>query len=242
MDRNVFDQVARDYERIHDRRLPPGVHSADFIRQRAACAGRWIGDGYAGGEFCFLDFGCGNGRMLKSLLGSSALKPLVENGRLRLFGFDPSMESIHEAKGLAGDDPVGLVSDWQDLPREVRFDLVISCHVFHHIPPAERAATAKTLRSWMKPGSRLVIWEHNPFSPLARLLVKLCPFDADARLLTRKTTQALFETHAYRGMRHEYVNVFPPQWTRWAVLAAVEQRLARLPIGAQYWVMFERRD
>ena len=30
MEKNVFDAVARDYERIHNRSLPPGVHSADF--------------------------------------------------------------------------------------------------------------------------------------------------------------------------------------------------------------------
>ncbi|MCK7513270.1 MAG: hypothetical protein MZV70_60735 [Desulfobacterales bacterium] len=36
MERNVFDRVARDYERIHNRSLPPGVRSADFIGQRAA--------------------------------------------------------------------------------------------------------------------------------------------------------------------------------------------------------------
>jgi SAM-dependent methyltransferase len=242
MGRNVFDQVARDYERIHDRSLPPGVHSADFICQRAANVSRWIFNGYAGKEFCYLDFGCGNGRMLKSLLASSSLRPLVENGRLRLFGFDTSVESINEAKSLAGDVPVCLVSDWKDLPGDVRFDLVISCHVFHHIPPAERAATAKTLRNWMKPASRLVIWEHNPFNPFTRLLIKLCPFDEDARLLTMKMTQTLFETNSYRGLQHEYVNVFPPKWTRWEVLGAIEQKLAHLPIGAQYWVMFERRE
>lgn len=242
MGRNVFDQVARDYERIHDRSLPPGVHSADFICQRAANVSRWIFNGYDGKEFCYLDFGCGNGRMLKSLLASSSLRPLVENGRLRLFGFDTSVESINEAKSLAGDVPVCLVSDWKDLPGDVRFDLVISCHVFHHIPPAERAATAKTLRNWMKPASRLVIWEHNPFNPFTRLLIKLCPFDEDARLLTMKMTQTLFETNSYRGLQHEYVNVFPPKWTRWEVLGAIEQKLAHLPIGAQYWVMFERRE
>ena len=103
MAKNVFDQVARDYEKIHNRSLPPGVHSADFISQRVATVTRWICDRYAGKEFCYLDFGCGNGRMLKSLLDSDAVKPLVEQGRLRLFGFDTSVESINEAKNLVGE-------------------------------------------------------------------------------------------------------------------------------------------
>ena len=85
--------------------------------------------------------------MLKSLLDSDALKPLVEQARLRLFGFDTSVESINEAKSLMGDDRVCLVSDLNRLPGDVRFDFVISCHVFHHIPPAERAETVERLAS-----------------------------------------------------------------------------------------------
>ncbi len=240
MDKDVFDRVARDYEKIHNQSLPPGVHSADFIRQRAATVIRWICDGYAGKEFVYLDFGCGNGRMLKTLLASDALKPLVAQGRLRLFGFDTSVESINEAKSLVGADRVGLVSDLNQLPGNVRFDFVIGCHVFHHIPPAERAATAQRLANWMKPASRLVIWEHNPFNPVTRMLVKMCPFDGDARLLTLNTTKNLFGKNAFRYLDHAYVNLFPPRWLRLSALAAIEKKLLGLPAGAQYWAMFER--
>lgn len=242
MGRNVFDQVARDYERIHNRSLPPGVHSTDFIHQRAARASRWISERYSGREFCCLDFGCGNGRMLKSLLASSVLRPWVENGRLRLFGFDPSVQSIQEARALVGDEPIGLISDWKDLPETVRFDFVISCHVFHHIPPSERSTTARTLRHWMKPGARIVIWEHNPFNPFTRLLVRMCPFDDDAHLLTLATIQTVFRQKGFRALTHAYVNLFPPRWLRFAALAAFEQRLGDFPVGAQYWAMFERHE
>ena len=242
MNRTVFDRVARDYEKIHNRSLPPGVRSADFIRQRVANVIRWLSDGYAGKEFLYLDFGCGNGRMLKSLLASDAVKPLVEQGRLRLFGFDTSVESIHEAKSLMGDDRVCLVSDLNHLPRDVRFDFVISCHVFHHIPPAERAETVERLASRMKPSSRLVIWEHNPFNPMTRMLVKMCPFDGDARLLTLSTTKTLFGKNSFRYREYAYVNVFPPRWLRLNAVSATEVKLSRLPIGAQYWVMFERDE
>jgi len=242
MAKNVFDQVAHDYEKIHNRSLPPGVRSADFISQRVATVTRWLSDGYAGQEFFYLDFGCGNGRMLKSLLESYAAKPLVEQGRLRLFGFDTSVESINEARSLLGDDRVCLVSDLNHLPRDVRFDFVISCHVFHHIPPAERAETVASLANRMKPSSRLVIWEHNPFNPITRMLVKMCPFDGDARLLTLNTTKTLFGKNSFRYREHAYVNVFPPRWLRLDAVSAIEVKLSRLPIGAQYWVMFERDE
>jgi SAM-dependent methyltransferase len=242
MGTNVFDRVARDYERIHNRSLPPGVRSDDFIRQRAATVARWLSAGYSGKEVCYLDFGCGNGRMLKSLLESNAVMPLVEQGRLRLFGFDTSVESVNEARDLIGDDRVCLVSDLNHLPGDIRFDFVICCHVFHHIPPAERAQTAAGLATRMNPLARLVIWEHNPFNPLGRMLVKMCPFDRDARLLTLTKTKSLFGKKSFRYREHGYLNVFPPRWLRLGAVSAIEARLSTLPIGAQYWVRFERDE
>lgn len=242
MERNVFDQVAGDYEKIHDRSLPPGVHSHEFVRQRAANVIRWICDGYAGEEFCFLDFGCGNGRLFKLLIESESLGSLLEQGRLRLFGFDTSAESLKEAKKIAGDERVCFANDLDALPRDVRFDLVIASSVFHHIAPAERSAVARTLQGWMKPKARLVIWEHNPFNPIARVLVKLCPFDKNVRLLTLGTAKRLFKGNSYRHVQHAYVNVFPPRWQQLKLVSAVEKMAARLPLGAQYWVMFERDE
>ena len=242
MGTNVFDRVARDYERIHNRSLPPGVRSDDFIRQRAATVARWLSAGYSGKEVCYLDFGCGNGRMLKSLLESNAVMPLVEQGRLRLFGFDTSVESVNEARCLIGDDRVCLVSDLNHLPGDIRFDFVICCHVFHHIPPAERAQTAAGLATRMNPLARLVIWEHNPFNPITRLLVKMCPFDDDVRLLTLNSTKALFGKNAFRFIQHAYVNVVPPGWLRLKALSTIEKRLMHSPVGAQYWVMFAKHE
>ena len=94
----------------------------------------------------------------------------------------------------------------------------------------------------MKPGSRLVIWEHNPFNPVTRLLVRMCPFDGDARLLTLNATRTLLRRNGFRPLQHAYVNLFPPRWLRFAAWAAVENKLGGLPLGAQYWAMFERHD
>jgi hypothetical protein len=98
----------------------------------------------------------------------------------------------------------------------------------------------ETLAGWMKPAARIVIWEHNPFNPITRLLVKMCPFDGDARLLTLNSTKSLFGKSAFRFIEHAYVNVFPPGWQRWKMLPALEQKLRGVPVGAQYWAMFER--
>lgn len=242
MEKSAFDRVARDYEKIHERSLPPGVHSGEFVVQRAAKVIEWIGDGGESGEFYYLDFGCGNGRMFRRLLDDRGLKPRVAAGRLRLFGLDTSRESLKEAAAIASEPRVGFVGALGELPEGLRFDLVVAFNVFHHIDPAERAAVACALRARMKPGGRLVVWEHNPFNPLTRVLVKVCPFDADARLLSVTKTRRLFEANFFDYLRHRHVNVFPPGWLRWGFPAAVERRLSTLPIGAQYWAMFANHE
>ncbi|MBV5318572.1 MAG: class I SAM-dependent methyltransferase [Desulfobulbaceae bacterium] len=239
MTKNLFDRVAPDYEQIHNRSLPPGVRSDTFVTQKAAKVVQWITDEYADQEFCYLDFGCGNGRLFKCLVASDLLQPLLAHNGLRLFGFDTSVDSLKEAKAIAGDDRISLVNNWGALPQDIRFDLVISCNVFHHIPPAERAETVQALRARMKANATLIIWEHNPFNPLTRLIVKACPFDKDAHLLRLTTTISLFQAQAFRYITHAYLNVLPPGLHRWPAVAALESKLAQIPMGAQYWVMFK---
>lgn len=237
MSNTVFDQVARDYEKIHNRSLPPGVSSDEFVRQKAEHVVRWIQENAGDGQFCYLDFGCGNGRLFRFLIDSIPLEPMLAEGSLRLFGVEPSTESIDEARRIAGDERVCFANRLEALPAGVRFDLVISCNVFHHIPPLERAATTRELRARMKPDANLVVWEHNPFNPISRLLVKCCPFDEDARLLSLAATRRLFEENSYRYVKHAYLNLFPPSWQQLKFVSRVESKLSGLPIGAQYWVM-----
>ncbi len=234
---NVFDRVARDYERIHNRSLPPGVRSDEFVAQKAGALVEWIVALYRGRELHYLDFGCGNGRLFRSLIESDRLRPLFARGHLTLYGFDTSQESLREADAIAGPGRVRLVDDFDRFPPGVRFDFMISCNVFHHIPPALRPDAVRRLRRWAAPGARLVIWEHNPLNPFARLMVEFCPFDRDARLLTLGTARRLFEPE-FVHLRHAYVNVFPPRLQRIPLLHRIEARLARVPTGAQYWVMF----
>lgn len=240
MTRNIFDQVAQDYEKIHNQCLPPGVQSESFIIQRAAYAAGWIVSKINDGEFSYLDFGCGNGRMLKCLLDSAELRPFLDTGRLKLFGFDTSADSLNEARALLNNGPVMLAENWSEFPQGRSFDLVLSCHVFHHIPPKERHRTAAALYRRMKPGSRLVIFEQNPMNPATRFLVNTCPFDKDARLLTTTTTRTLFVKNSFSLLDYAYINLLPPQWVKNNCLAAIEKKLLSFPIGAQYWMMFQR--
>jgi SAM-dependent methyltransferase len=129
-----------------------------------------------------------------------------------------------------------------NLPGGLRFDLITCCNVFHHIQPIERPAAARMLRSRIKPGARLAIWEHNPLNPLTRVLVRLCPFDEHASLLSLTAARRIFEASAFRLARYAYVNFFPPGWQRLKWVSRLEKKLFRAPMGAQYWALFERDE
>lgn len=234
-----FDRVARDYEAIHDKSLPPGVHSEEFVRQKAETLAPLLSL-EADAAFDYLDFGCGNGRLFAALGRDPRLRTALETGRLRFFGYDPSRESIAAARGIVAPLPVRLASRLEDLPPQARFDLVVSCNVFHHIAPAERAQTVERLRGLLKPAGRILIWEHNPFNPFARLVVAACPFDRGAVLLPLAEARALFARARLRRVAHAYVNLVPPGWRRLPGIARLERGLSRYPLGAQYWVLFAR--
>ena len=242
MTQNPFDQVAPDYEKVHNRNLPPGVSSDEFVTQKAAKVVEWITYSHKEKDFNYLDFGCGNGRLFKHLLASPALQPLIAEGRLQLFGFDTSKKSLEEAGKITGDSRVCFFSDFNQIADEIRFDLIICCNVFHHIVPAARDATIKTLGDRMARNARLALWEHNPYNPFTRLIVKTCPFDADAHLLTLNSAITLFQRHSFHSCEHAYVNIFPPKLQRFKTLSAIENTFAQTPIGAQYFVIFGREE
>jgi hypothetical protein len=67
-----------------------------------------------------------------------------------------------------------------------KFDLVIASYVFHHIPPQDWQMAIRYCYSRLKEDRHFIIFEHNPINPVTRHLVKNCPFDADAVLLSTK--------------------------------------------------------
>ncbi len=234
-----FDRIARDYEAIHEKSLPPGVHSEEFVRQKAETLAPLIVP-EAGAEFDYLDFGCGNGRLFAALARHPRLRAALETGRLRFFGYDPSGESITAAREIVAPLPVRLASRLEEFPPQARFDLVVSCNVFHHIASAERPQAVERLRGLLKPAGRVLIWEHNPFNPFARIVVRACPFDRGAVLLSLAEASALFARARLRRVAHAYVNVVPPGWRRFPGATRLERGLSRHPLGAQYWALFVR--
>lgn len=169
-----------------------------------------------------LEYGCGIGRNIPFL------REAFPNSEIQ--GSDIAQESLSLAK-LNNPGVKFFVEDgsWSGQP----FDLIFVASVYHHIPPAERAAVTKDLFSRLRPGGEIYVFEHNPYNPVTRHIVNRCPFDADAVLLKPSELKSILRNASFDVTRTSYCLFVPPAFSR---LAAFESRFGWLPLGGQYWV------
>jgi SAM-dependent methyltransferase len=161
----------------------------------------------------------------------------------RAVGVDESETSLDWAKtrgSLAQDARVNFCKDLSQIESQERFDLVLVFNVLHHVPPEARSEVLKSLIARMNPQGSLVIWEHNRWNPLTRLLVKICPFDEGVVLLSRSALLNVGSKLGLKVVEASYVNVTPPHWHRFFLFFGIEKLLAGIPLGAQWRVVFER--
>jgi len=163
-----------------------------------------------------LDYGCGTGSLTRLLCGHFAF----------VGAFDPSAESAKLAREHA---PGATVYDDEAAIPGERFEAAVLSGVLHHVPPPERFKLVESVAAKLKPGGRLFVFEHNPYNPLTRRAVRLCPFDDDAILLPPREVRALLGA-SLASVRQDYVLFFPRPL---APLRPLEPWLGWFPLGAQ---------
>jgi SAM-dependent methyltransferase len=220
-----FDDYASDYDRLlhegtgffADRESYFAQYKIDILRRQIdSSIGR------------ILDFGCGIGRNIPFLRAAFPQATIV--------GYDPSKASLararidHPGVVFIGDLPNDDVCD--------PYDLILVACVFHHIPLERRPIVTSTLHQRLRPGGSLVVFEHNPFNPITRKIVRDCPFDRDAVLLRRSESRRLLSAAGFSDVRGSYCLFIPPSLPR---LLRFERMLGWLPLGGQYWLK-ARRD
>jgi ubiquinone/menaquinone biosynthesis C-methylase UbiE len=183
-------------------------------------------------ETSLLDFGCGTGEMLQ---------------QLRKGGFRGRLEGCDVSRGMLAE----LVMLWDsgELPRlhvtraraldlrERSFDLVLACCVFHHIPRSERCEVFRELKAVLKPGGRVIVFEHNPHNPLTRFVISRTAIDRDAILLDAAECKQVAAEAGLLILRADHMLFFPPRF-KWT--ARIDRWLRRVPLGGQYAMVSER--
>lgn len=223
----LFDD-AESYDEMLERGIRlSGEGKEFFIRGRVAHLQRVLPDGFAPKRV--LDFGCGVGDATTILAETFPGSSIV--------GVDVAEAAIEKADSDLGSDEVSfaMVDALNNLEP---FDLCYVNGAFHHIPIPERAGVMASIHASMRPGGVLAVFENNPWSVPARMVMKRIPFDADAVMLRggelgRLAREAGFATVA----RTKYLFVFPKSL---GFLRGIERSVSSLPLGAQYAVLATR--
>lgn len=220
----IFEDFARSYEESVDRAIRTSGERSRFFAELKA---RFVREAapLARGEI--LDFGCGVGNTTRAL---AALYPGAQT-----VGVDPSSESIRVAGRR-----MRFGGEWYatgartGLPFSAgTFDLVFAGCVFHHIDRAEHAFWMDELARVLADGGRLFLFEHNPYNPLTRRVVRLCPLDVGVELLSAGYAKSLVEGAGLEAREPVYYFFFPRMLR---FLRPLERYLRWLPLGAQYFV------
>lgn len=172
-----------------------------------------------------LEYGCGIGlnlRYFKKYFPDSELS-----------GCDISEKSINIASQNNPGINLFTISEVSLQQRTESFDLIFVSCVFHHIAPELRNDSIKKIKNLLKTGGELYIFEHNPFNPVTRKIVKDCIWDKDAILLKPSETISLMENAGLKITEKKFTLFFPAQLN---FLRPVEKILGNIPMGGQYYI------
>jgi len=220
-----FDEFARDYRYIHNENLRFSGADSDYFSEQKI---EEVRKNETEQSPKVLDLGCGD--------GNSAVFFRKHFTGCEYFGLDTSKESVSLAKKRKL--PCAAFSQYNgfDIPfPDNTFDIVFIACVLHHIDAKQHEKILIDVKRVLKPGGRLYIFEHNPLNPVTRRVVKNCPFDEDAVLLTSFYTKQLLSNLEFRDIYTGYT-LFFPRHRIFNGMQRLEKYLKWLPIGGQYFV------
>lgn len=188
-----------------------------------------------------LDFGCGNGSLLKCL--SKKLSSIRPTFTFKTYGIDISQGMIYEAqkfwKNESNIPQFDILFEDKTPYKNDFFDFIIASSVFHHINPAERSATLQEIYRILKPGGYFLMIEHNPLNPITNYIVKRTPMDVNAKLLNPFEAKKLIQFSGFDCVRTDYILFFPPKIKK---LWFLERYMRWLIFGGQYISINKKLD
>jgi SAM-dependent methyltransferase len=154
---------------------------------------------------------------------------------------DTSEESIATAirKQKAFDISYAVIdAAGNDLPFGEPFDLVIVCGVLHHIPRDELSHVFFRIKTHIKPGGLLFIFEHNPYHPVIQWMFRKreIKYDPHAVMLKPRFLRDQLAKAGCIPSRASYALFFPRFLSG---LLPLEKHMTGVPLGAQYYVIAE---
>lgn len=236
MSKTEFDKYSKNYRDIHTQNIGKvsGVDSDYFSEYKIK---ELFDRGVVKKDtYCWLDLGCGDGNTYKYV------KKYFPNTRYT--GIDVSSDSIDVARNTyqmnnKTEQVHFEVYDGERIPFEKEtFDVIYIACVLHHVPVDMRLNLLSECKRVLKKTGKIIIFEHNPYNPLTLKMVNTCPFDEDAVLLKSKELKQICKKNGLYGKIR--FTIFAPRKGIFKKLVGIEKYLSWLPLGGQYYGVFEK--
>ena len=221
-----FDQYAADYDTKLGDDLKFFEESSYFAEYKI----KILRDEFKSTPVNILEYGCGIGR---NLIFISKYFP-----DSNIYGCDISVKSLEIAGKSNPTVNLFKIEDSELAKHENQFDLIFISCVFHHIEPPLRRNSMNKIKSLLKPGGMLYIFEHNTLNPVTRKIVRECPWDEDAILLKPAELKTLFKNSNLTFKKLKYTLFFPAFLK---FLRPLEKLLAWFPLGGQYYITSQKQ-
>lgn len=226
MEKVDFDKHAEEYDKILAEDLSMfGEENGYFAEYKI----KLVREKFSVNPLNILDFGCGIGRNLKYF------RKFFPDSIIS--GCDISAKSIEVAQKNNPDIDFFILNDENIKAHLGKFDLIFTSCVFHHIQPSLRKDSMNQIDNMLKDKGIFFIFEHNPYNPITRKIVKDCIWDEDAILLNTKETLALTEDTGFKMKEKKYTLFFPAFLKMFRFL---ERYMGFIPLGGQYYVIAEK--
>lgn len=216
-----FDPFAKVYRQKQTQYLAAtGYDSHYFATLKANKLKEWLPT-YLGYEpITILDFGCGDGVMVKEV---QHVYPTA-----KLYGVDPSSESIAVAQQNLPKATFLISGESLSMLEDAMFDVIYAAGVFHHIPFEQHEQYIQEFYRILKPQGVMVLFELNPLNLGTRYIFKNNPLEFDAKMLMPWYAKKLVG----RGYITTLYYCFYPKFLR--SLGWTENYLTKVPLGGLY--------
>jgi ubiquinone/menaquinone biosynthesis C-methylase UbiE len=219
----IFNAHAPRYRDVHNSNLSKLGFDSFYMSEQKV---RLLADLKLPAVQSILDVGCGDGGM--------ALDFRKYFPKARITGVDIAQASVELARERHLPNCEFLHTDGKSLPfPDGQFDLVVIAGVLMHVPHANQLEYLREAYRVLRPGGTLTVFEHNPYNPVTRRLVKICPFDDHAVLNTAPRIRGLLQQLGAIDPRVRYYLYFP-KVSVFQYLIPFEKQLGWLPLGGQY--------
>lgn len=226
MNPSEFDKFADEYAAVHAANVRLSGESPDYFAAYKVAEVRAAFEGVVDEFRTILDFGAGVGTSVPDFGRRFPAAKLV--------CVDVSARSREIARERFGQDLDYRLIESGRLPMgDAEVDLVFAACVFHHIDASMHVALLGELARVLRPGGRIVVFEHNPLNPLTVRTVQACAFDENAVLLPSRQLRGALSKAGFVELRTRYTLFFPHALR---ALRPLERSLWWNPLGAQYYV------